>query len=279
MNKFILMFISTFVACMATFLLIDNGLNAVFASSTVTISIIIIALLFKNNDLMSDTALCGSFAGMTSIGLISLPSLPLIYSFSVISFSVGVLYTVVKIKSACSKHGKFLFNGFGGRIGTFSVISVLAVIIPMGQFNTNLSLNSIGGVDDFAIILLSGISAYITVNFTTYLTSNFEQLSHNGKFLSPAIVGLISYVIFGYFIGGEFSKYAFVAYAGSFAGMTATNILSKNMIAIAGFISGTFYILLENIIVGIGGKLGFVSFIAVLMVVYGLKALDQKKEA
>lgn len=279
MNKFLLMFISTFVASFSTFMLISNGMNAVLASSGVTIAIIIVALLFKNNDLMSDTALCGSFAGMTSISLISFPHVPIMYSFAVISFSVGVVYTAAKVKSLCSKHGKYLFNGYGGRVGTFALTSVIFVLIPMGKFDTSIKFDGFNGVEDLLIILLSGISAYITVTFTTYLTKNFEPLSHNGKFLSPAIVGFVSYIVFGYIIGGEFSEYAFVVYAGSFAGMTATNVLSKNVIGIAGFLGGAYYILLDDILVGIGGKLGFVSFLAVITIITLLKVLKQNKKA
>ncbi|EQC45997.1 hypothetical protein [Bacteriovorax sp. Seq25_V] len=84
--------------------------------------------------------------------------------------------------------------------------------------------------------------------------------------ISSCLVGL-----FGTFLPvqkfGNKSRIEAAIYAGSFAGMCSAGVLSGALqIFLLSILGGTFFLLTENILHGLGGKLGTIAFISVSLV-------------
>lgn len=259
-DKFII-FSATFIACFITLYMTISGFSAVFSSSIVTLIIVSFSILFKNKGFLSDSAFCGSFAGMTSISILNSSSI--LFSIILLSVIIGFIYTIIRTLSF--KYGKYFFNGFGGKLGTTAFISVIIfMFIKDKNVITAIEIGNPFNIFTFIIMFITALGAGLTVFFTKYLTTKYSSQSHNYKIFSPAFLGLIGYFVFLY-SNQEIFSLAF--YAGTFAGMTAPEILSKKEVIIAGFLTGLFLILGNNMFVGIGGKLGFFAFLSVYFIV------------
>ncbi|WP_223177616.1 hypothetical protein [Psychroflexus maritimus] len=90
--------------------------------------------------------------------------------------------------------------------------------------------------------------------------------------VASCIVGLLG-ALFGHLF--NLPHLALVVFAGTFVGMTSTNLASLGLVVLGGLVCGIIYILSLKLFVGFGGKLGTTAFLSTLFV-WGLFYLLQK---
>ncbi len=89
-----------------------------------------------------------------------------------------------------------------------------------------------------------------------------------GPVIGAAFVGLISSALpLIYKENKTFSLLPFPIYCGSFVGMSATFILMNIFtVGLAGFVAGLLYVGTQNMLIGIGGRLGTIAFMSVILI-------------
>ena len=262
-------FVFSFIGCISTIYCVAIECNIVVASSIVAIILSVFAITIQDEHSFSLAGFAGSFAGMTAPFLISGVSNDYGLNFFVcsllLSLTVAFLYSFSEIITVY--YPKVFFDGFGGRLGFIAFISVLLYLllfrrsddIKLFQFN-NVSL-LFSPVKVFLILAASSGGAMVSMEVKQAMSS----LNENYKVLSVALAGIIGGVLIAKIpILGHHLACAW--YAGAFVGMSSYFILMlKRHFFFAGLFCGIFYVLGEHLFVGVGGKLGFISFISVLV--------------
>lgn len=262
-------FIFSFVGCISTIYCVVIRCNNVVASSIVAIILSVLAITIQDKYSFSLAGFAGSFAGMTTPFLISGISNNYGIQFFVcsllLSLTVAFLYSFSEIITFY--YPKVFFDGFGGRLGFIAFISVLIYLllfrrsddIKLFQFNSVPLLFS--PIKVFLILAASSGGAMVSMEVKQAMSS----LNENYKVLSVALAGIIGGVLIEKI--PELGHHLACAwYAGAFVGMSSYFILMlKRHFFFAGLFCGIFYALGEHLFVGVGGKLGFISFISVLV--------------
>lgn len=261
-------FIFSFIGCISTIYCVVIKCNIVVASSIVAIILSVFAITIQDEHSFSLAGFAGTFAGMTAPWLISSASngygLSFFISSLLLSLIVAFLYSFSEIIS--TYYPKVFFDGFGGRLGFIAFISVLLYLL-MFRHSDNIKLF---WVDDVSLILSPAKAFLILVAASGGAMVSMEvkqamsSLNGNYKVLSVALAGIIGGVIIERIpILGHHLACAW--YAGAFVGMSSPFILMlKRHFFFAGLFCGIYYVLGEQLFVGVGGKLGFISFISVL---------------
>lgn len=264
-------FIYTFIGCILTVSIQILGFSAVLSSSLVGVIISCLFIFLKDNKFYSAAAFCGSFAGMTSLNLLfNQPNFLInkqsVFFLLLISIIVASFYHITVKLNSNENYKKNLFNGFGGRLGTIAFISTLVFIILkyfMGYSSSVIPEASILSISQCLLfIIITSIAAYAT---SLLNNSSLQKLNPNYKVLVPSLLSL--WVCF--FAPKLFSNFSMIEqffYAGTFVGMSSAKILSKSENFIAGALASLFLILGQNIFIGVGGKLGFIAFLAVICI-------------
>lgn len=262
-------FIFSFIGCISTIYCVVIKCNIVVASSIVAIILSVLAITVQDEHSFSLAGFAGSFAGMTAPFLISgIPNDYGIHFFVcslLLSLTVAFLYSFSEIITVY--YPKVFFDGFGGRLGFIAFISVLLYLllfrrsgdIKLFQFNSISLISS--PVKIFLILAASSGGAMVSMEVKQAMSS----LNENYKVLSVALAGIIGGVLITKIpVLGHHLACAW--YAGAFVGMSSYFILMlKRHFFFAGLFCGVFYALCEHFFVGVGGKLGFISFISVLV--------------
>lgn len=269
--KFFLYFFFCFIGTILTVLVVIIDINVIIASSLISIIIAFFTVIINDQNHFSWATFCGSFAGMTSLDFlkyqVSLYSINFFLNLVLLAFITSTMYTLSEVISY--KFPKISFDGYGGRLGTIAFISVIIYILLMKfifnkHFNFFIYNKSIfnNSFDYFLFggIIFSIIAALISMEIKNTVTS----LNDNYKVITVATTGLIGGILitkipqYGIELGAAW-------YTGAFVGMTSYYVLMlKRHFLLSGLISGIYFILSKNIFIGIGGKLGFISFLAVL---------------
>lgn len=249
-----------FLGCLLTIYLQYFGYSAVLASS---VTGLIASILFLNKKTpLAAPAFCGSFAGMTALNNIANPHNVNNFFISILLLALIVtfVYKLTLIINQSKKYSKYVFNGYGGRLGTIAFISVI-IFLTFKSFN-GIEIYKTAYLNDFLlpnnliIILITSIGAY-----STYCLSNKEicRKNTNSKIFVPSILSLIFCLFFS-----KYGIYSQAFYAGTFTGMSSQDNLSKKENLAAGIMTGLFFIVSETLFIGVGGKLGLTAFLAVL---------------
>ena len=229
-------FLATFFGAVITFVLsVYLGLGAVLASGIIGM----LAALFLKP--YAVPIFCGSFLGMSSPELLE----PLVFILA--ALIAGGIFVL----------SKDVFNGFGGKLGTISLSSVLVTSFILSQTYLEAPI-----FDDFEMVLIV-FFAMIGALLTFILNIRFQQ----GPVLASGFVGLIFGALLPVFFPEIGVTLAIVAFGASFVGMSNTKRMhEESLIIFAGLLFGLIYIFSAPYFGGAGGKLGTIAFASVLSV-------------
>ena len=190
---------------------------------------------------------CGAFVGMASPAVLG----------SVTAVTAAGLLTGMVFVAA-----ERVFNGFGGKLGTTAFVGCAAVALALGADGG--SGSTVSGSTAVGYTLAGAAAAGIT-----YISS--VRLEH-GPVQASALVGLVGGLVFSALpTAGE--GIAAVVFCASFAGMAAPDrVPGVGTMAVAGALCGVLVAATSPVLVGFGGKLGTIAFVACL-VVRGLLAV------
>ncbi len=227
-------FLATFFGAIVTFLLsVYLDLGSVLASGIIGM---LAALFIKP---YAVPIFCGSFLGMSSPDLFS----PYLFVFA--SVIIGLIFVLCKD----------VFNGFGGKLGTISLSSVLVAAFIMNQTYLDAPV-----FDDLEMVLII-IFAIIGALITFVISIRFEQ----GPVLASGLVGLISGGVLPVLFTDLGPTLAIVTFGASFVGMSNLKRMhEESLIIMAGLLFGLIYIFSAPYFGGAGGKLGTIAFASVL---------------
>ena len=283
-------FIYSFFGVTLTIFFAFIGCTAVVASSVTGIILSLVAITVNDEHRSSWAGFAGSFAGMISLSYLTINNnsiISYIIPTIILALLFAALYTASEIVSL--KYPGMFFDGYGGRLGTIAFLSVIIFIIfkyickpfPVMIFHKP-ALHFFHNPFFFLCIGCSFTAALLTMEIKNAMSS----LNENYKVLSVAISGLLGGILLVYIpqLGDE---YAAAWYTGAFVGMSSYFILMlKRSYFISGLLAGILFVIFRPFMVGFGGKLGFISFLAVLIMkgsgkLYGsiLIKLSQKKLA
>ncbi len=273
-STLLLQFLFCFIGVIATIYVVVLDNNAIVASALVSIIIGFFTVIINDENHYSWATFCGSFAGMTAIffldwnGLLSPMSLQFLINAVILSSLTALLYSLSEFFSI--KYPKVFFDGYGGRLGTIAFLSVVlflflcSYIYPSKVVVTILNKSMFHGFDP--IDLLAIPTAVLASLVSMEIKNTASSLNDNYKVISVATTGIIGGLliteipVYGTILGQAW-------YTGAFVGMTSYFVLMlKRDYLITGLISGLLLVLTKNLFVGFGGKLGLISFIAVVMV-------------
>lgn len=229
-------FLATFLGALITFVLsVYLGLGAVLASGIIGM----LAALFLKP--YAVPIFCGSFLGMSSPDLLE----PLVFVLT--AFIAGGIFVLTKD----------VFNGFGGKLGTISLSSVLVSSFILRQ--TFLEAPIFNDLEMVLIVFFAMIGALITY----ILNIRFEQ----GPVMASGFVGLIAGALLPVIFSEIGLTLAIVTFGASFVGMSNKNRMhEESLIIFAGLLFGLIYIFSAPYFGGVGGKLGTIAFASVLSV-------------
>lgn len=262
-------FVFSFIGCISTIYCVVINCNIVVASSIVAIILSVLAITLQDERRFSLAGFAGSFAGMTAPFLISASSngygIHFFIGSLILSLTVAVLYSFSEIVSVY--YPKVFFDGFGGRLGFIAFISVLIYLLIFRR-SEDVRLFCFDKVSlifsplkVFFLLLASSGGAMVSMEVKQAMSS----LNENYKVLSVALTGIIGGILIAR-IPGLGHHLACTWYAGAFVGMSSYFILMlKRHFFFAGLFCGIFYVVGEPLFMGVGGKLGFISFISVLV--------------
>ncbi|HOV12907.1 MAG TPA: hypothetical protein PK771_01380 [Spirochaetota bacterium] len=268
--KIPLFFIFCFVGAFSTIYIIALDINPIVASSLVSIIVAFFTIIIiKAENHYSWASFCGSFAGMTSLAFIGFDKLNIMslnFFFTSLSLSLftAFLYALSEIFSY--KFPKLSFDGYGGRLGTIAFISV-SIFLLMLKLVYNKSFNILTDnhliFDPFDLFVIP--SAILASIISMEIKTTVSSLDDNYKVFTVATTGIIGGIlvtkipVYGNILGQAW-------YTGAFVGMSSYFVLMlKRDFVITGLISGILLLLTKNMFVGFGGKLGFISFLAVIV--------------
>ncbi|MCG8571523.1 MAG: hypothetical protein MJB14_15415 [Spirochaetes bacterium] len=288
-NKLPLYFLYCFIGCIGTIYFQVIECNAIVASSLVGIIIAFFTITIGDENHYSWAAFCGSFAGMLAINNLSYYYLT--YTFlinaTILSVLCGLLYALVEY--IAYKFPRILFDGYGGKLGTTAFISVLIFYLAnwfLFKDPTEIFPHAdlFFGLQWYHVFI--PVSAICGSLISMEIKNTVSSLNDNYKVLTVATTGIMG----GILLNNFFAQIPFIRidfghemaaawYTGAFVGMSSYFVLMlKRDYFIAGTISGILFILSRNLFVGVGGKLGFLSFLAVLIMRISLSALKIIKD-
>lgn len=263
-------FIYCFIGCISTIYCTAIGCNVIVASSIVGIILSVFAITLQDEHRLSWAGFAGSFAGMTAHFFISTADACFSWDFligaSLLSLTVASLYSVSEIISFFFP--KVFFDGYGGRLGFIAFISVLIFMLVRVMIqgrNFHLFDFDVMKIDFSPMMFLILLSSTAAAMISMEIKNAVSSLNDNYKVLSVAITGIIGGILVTKIpkVGMELG---FAWYAGAFVGMSSYFILMlKRHFFFAGLFTGVIYIFSEPFFVGVGGKLGFISFLSVFL--------------
>jgi len=279
-SRHVSLFLHVFFGSVATSALLVAGVEAVLASSGVTVFYLLVAFVVRFKGQQPAAVFCGTFAGMTSFFVFfnrapsSLGFLILIYLC--VAIVTGSLYALIM----CFEHKlpKRSFSGYGGRLGAIAFIGSAACLLMTGllirlcsgDFEVVVLKNSATFSEKapLVMILASALGSFITRVIAKDISATIPGLN---VVLSASVCGFVGGIVFLCLptLGPIASMYW---YAGNFAGMSSNSILdSHTRILLAGAITGVFLAGLHYYGSGVGGLLGFSAFLAVIVLKYFLR--------
>jgi hypothetical protein len=236
-KKLLYDFVWTFLGAYFTYALsLSMNMNVVIASALIGI---LGHFFIKKHEI---AIYCGSFAGMTSVFLLS----PIQMVF--LSFLCATLYIF----------STQLFKGLGGKLGTIAFASGLLTFLV---FNINYESSTLIYIPltHFILISILGMASAF------YMQHKFKQTA---TFASASTSLLFALIIIPLSPIG--STFALLFFAASFAGMSSQNTIKTPIFVIlTGVIVGLIFYLLNTELNGVGGKLGTIALIATTTV-YGI---------
>lgn len=184
---------------------------------------------------------CGAFVGMTS---------PAVFADLTALTAAGLVAGVVFVAA------EQVFDGFGGKLGTVAFVGCAAVALALG---TDAGTGStVSGTTAVGYVLAGAAAAGIT-----YVSS--VRLNH-GPVQASALVGLVGGLV-GPTLPVVGDGIVTVVFCASFVGMaTPDRIPGEAATAVAGALCGVLVAATNPVLVGLGGKLGTIAFVACLVV-------------
>jgi hypothetical protein len=157
-----------------------------------------------------------------------------------------------------------LFNSFQPGITLF-VPLILLIISPFLNFSiykafVKIKIQESSLLKNLLIVIFSCIGGTLTF----YLNHNLSL----GAVIASSIVGLLGYGVSRLLSKSNFNEIAASIYCASFAGMSASSVMSDSfaVMAIVSFLCGFIFVLTRNVFCGFGGKLGTIACFAVFVV-------------
>lgn len=242
--RFLLIFSSVTLTFYLSSLTIGSNLqlNSILASGLVGF------LFCFVNKKYSPLVFCATFVGMSSTDVIPFNILNLILASVILQIVWEVL----------APH----FYGVGGKLGKTAMIASILVALLLTLFGTTDFLWYDSDSLDFENLLLALGFGILGAVGTKMVRNEADKVFHgNDAVFSSSLVGILSGTVV--LLNSSFNPHALVIYAGSFAAMTANKRIKSTLPYIyIGALVGIIFILMEGVIPGIGGKLGFIGFIS-----------------
>jgi len=184
---------------------------------------------------------CGAFVGMAS---------PVVFGGLPAVTAAGLLAGAVFVAA------EEVFDGFGGKLGTTAFVGCAAIALALGADGG--SGSAVSGSTAVGYALAGAAAAGVT-----YVSS--VHLEH-GPVQASALVGLVGGLVSpALLVGGD--GIAAVVFCASFAGMADPGrVPGVGAIAVAGALCGVLVAATSLVLVGFGGKLGTIAFVACLLV-------------
>jgi len=184
---------------------------------------------------------CGAFVGMAS---------PVVFGGLPAVTAAGLLAGAVFVAA------EEVFDGFGGKLGTTAFVGCAAIALALGADGG--SGSAVSGSTAVGHALAGAAAAGVT-----YVSS--VHLEH-GPVQASALVGLVGGLVSpALLVGGD--GIAAVVFCASFAGMADPGrVPGVGAIAVAGALCGVLVAATSLVLVGFGGKLGTIAFVACLLV-------------
>ena len=222
-------------------LAVDLGLGVVVAAALVGL------LADRTRPSYGAAVYCGAFVGMAS---------PALFGELTAVTAAGILAGMVFVAA------EQVFDGFGGKLGTTAFVGCAAVALALGVDGG--SGSAVPGSIAVGYVLAGAAAAGIT-----YISS--VHLEH-GPVQASALVGLVGGLVCPALLtAGE--GVAAVVFCASFAGMARPGrVPGLGAMVVAGALCGVLVAATSPVLVGFGGKLGTIAFVACL-VVRGLLAV------
>ena len=270
LHKLPLFFIFCFVGSFATIYITAIDINPIVASSLVSIIVAFFTIIVvKEENRYSWASFCGSFSGMTYLFFLGFDGADILsFNFLLNSLSLSLitalLYALSEVFSY--KFPKLAFDGYGGRLGTIAFISVCIFLVLLKIiYNSHLNIILKNAFSFSPMDFLAIPAAVLAAVVSMEIKSTVASLDENYKVFTVATTGIIGGIlitripVYGNLLGQAW-------YTGAFVGMSSYFILMlKRDFIVTGLLSGILLILTKGIFVGFGGKLGFISFIAVII--------------
>jgi len=269
------LFLHVIIGSVATSALLAAGVQAVLASSGVTLCYLLAAFALRFKAQQPAAVFCGTFAGMTSF-FVFFHRAPFSLGFLIpIYLSVAIVTGFLYVLVMCFEHRlpKRLFSGHGGRLGAIAFVGSAACLLTTGLlirlFSGDFQVVVLKDGAKFSektllvMILASALGSLATRVVAKDINSTVPGLD---IVLSASVCGFVGAMVFLFLpvLGPIASVYW---YAGNFAGMSSNSILDSHArILLAGAITGVFLAGLHCYGSGLGGLLGFSAFLAVLVV-------------
>jgi len=261
------------------------GVEAVLASSGVTVFYLLVAFVVRFKGQQPAAVFCGTFAGMTSF-FAFFNRAPFSFGFLILIYlCIAIVTGSSYVLIMCFEHRlpKRLFSGYGGRLGAIAfvgsaaclLITGLLIRLFSGDFEVVVLKNSAAFSEraPLAMILVCALGSFVTRVIAKDINAAIPGLN---VVLSASLCGFVGGTVFLFLpiLGPIASMYW---YAGNFAGMSANSILdSHTRILLAGAITGVLLAGLHYYGSGVGGLLGFSAFLAVIVLKCFLRDAHRK---
>ena len=215
-------------------LAVDLGLGVVVAAALLGL------LADRTRPSYGAAVYCGAFVGMAS---------PALFGELTAVTAAGILAGVVFVAA------EQVFDGFGGKLGTTAFVGCAAVALALGVDGG--SGSAVPGSIAAEYVLAGAAAAGIT-----YISS--VHLEH-GPVQASALVGLVGGLVCPALLtAGE--GVAAAVFCASFAGMARPGrVPGLGAMVVAGALCGVLVAATSPVLVGFGGKLGTIAFVACLV--------------
>jgi hypothetical protein len=223
-------FIFTFIGAYLTYGLVYTiDINVVVASALIGV---IGHVFLKKHEV---AIYCGSFAGMTSVFLLT----PLQMLF--LALLCGIIYVI----------SKNIYKGLGGKLGTIAFASGLFTFF---LFRIEYAISTLIYIPLINLVMV----AVMGVVLTYYMQHKLKQTA---TFASASISLLFALIILPLSHLG--TTYALLFFTASFAGMSSQDTIKTPIFVIlTGVFVGILFYSLNSHLNGVGGKLGTIALIA-----------------
>jgi hypothetical protein len=237
-RKDLLTALSVIVGAVAAFFAnIELGHGGVIGSSIVGITSAVVVPSY------AVAMFCGSFIGMAS---------PAVFA------SYPQLLLAAAVSAVIFVWAQDVFIGFGGKLGTTAFAGSIAAAFILDAPLVHLSIPP---VRDMPLIIIFSIAG-VLLTFWIHTTLKHDAVT------ASSLVGLLAGLTLPIFFGeDEGTTLAVIVFCASFAGMSTQQRIPNRLFLLAvGIVTGLMFIFSIPYIGGAGGKLGTVSFAALLSV-------------